>query len=49
MLCMLFSSPAFTPSYYISEPDSYEYGLALISELGIDTPGGKAVFEDTWN
>ena len=44
---MLFSSPVFTPSYYVTEPDSFDYGLNLISQLGVHTPAGKAVFENT--
>ena len=30
VLVMLFSSPVFTPSYYVTEPDSFDYGLDLI-------------------
>lgn len=44
---MLFSSPVFTPSYYVTEPDSYEYDLKLINDLGPHTPAGKSIFENT--
>lgn len=44
---MLFSSPVFTPSYYVTEPDSFDYGLTLINDLGPDTSAGKSIFEHT--
>ena len=47
VLVMLFSSPVFTPSYYVTEPDSFDYGLNLISTLGANTPAGLAVFNNT--
>lgn len=47
VLAMLFTVPIFTVGTYIGEPNSYDYGLALVHHLGPDTPGGKAVFENT--
>lgn len=44
---MLFSSPVFTPSYYVTEPDSFTYDLTLINDLGPNTPAGKSIFENT--
>jgi len=46
VLVMLFSQPLFAVSTYITEPDSYRYGLSLCKELGPLTPAGKQVFED---
>ena len=47
VLVMLFSSPVFTPSYYVTEPDSFAYDLTLINDLGPNTPAGKSIFENT--
>ena len=48
VLAMLFSVPGFTVSTYLTEPNSFDYGLKLIKELGPTTKGGKAVFESVW-
>lgn len=47
VLAMLFSVPLFTPTTYIEEPNSYDYGLSLIYQLGPETEAGRKVFDDT--
>lgn len=42
---MLFTSPVFTVSTWLEEPDSYNYGLDLIREVGPRTEAGKETFE----
>jgi hypothetical protein len=44
---MLFSVPLFTVTTYVEEPNSYNYGLSLIRELGAETEAGKLAFWDT--
>lgn len=46
VLVMLFSQPAFAVSTYITEPDSYRFGLQLCEALGPLTPAGTQVFMD---
>lgn len=40
VLIMLFSQPIFSVSTYMTEPNSYDYGLNLIQTLGPNTLGG---------
>ena len=40
VLAMLFSVPLFTVTTYVEEPNSYNYGLSLIRELGPETDAG---------
>lgn len=47
VLAMLFSVPLFTPTTYIEEPNSFDYGLSLIFTLGPNTRAGQQVFNDT--
>ena len=47
VLAMLFSVPLFTATTYITEPNSFDYGLSLIYELGPYTKAGHDVFNDT--
>lgn len=47
VLAMLFSVPFFTVNTYVIEPNSYDYGLSLVRELGPETEQGKSVFLDT--
>jgi len=47
VLAMLFSVPLFTPTTYIEEPNSYDFGLSLIYQIGPETEAGKKVFDDT--
>ena len=48
VLAMLFSVPVFTVSTYLTEPNSFDYGLLLLKEIGPTTAGGKALFENVW-
>ena len=41
---MLFTSPVFTVSTWLEEPDSYNYGMELIREVGPRTLAGKDIF-----
>ena len=41
VLAMLFSVPLFTVSTYVTEPNSYDFGLSLIRDLGPETEAGK--------
>jgi hypothetical protein len=47
VLAMLFSVPLFTPTTYIEEPNSYDYGLSLIFLYGPETDIGQKIFNDT--
>lgn len=47
VLAMLFSVPLFTPTTYIDEPNSYDFGLSLVFALGPNTEAGQRVFNDT--
>ena len=47
VLTMLFSVPFFYVTSYITEPNSHNFGLSLIHELGPSTEGGRIVFQDT--
>lgn len=47
VLAMLFSVPVFSVSTYLSEPNSFSYGLTLIKELGPENDGGRQAFNDT--
>jgi hypothetical protein len=40
VLAMLFSVPLFNPTTYIDEPNSYDFGLSLIYELGPESAAG---------
>ena len=42
---MLFTSPVFTVSTYLEEPDSFNYGMDLIREVGPRTKAGKEIFD----
>jgi hypothetical protein len=44
VLIMLFSQPLFAVSTYMQEPNSYDYGLILIKELGPTKEGGILAF-----
>lgn len=44
---MLFSVPLFTPTTYIDEPNSFDFGLSLVYKLGPETMAGQRVFNDT--
>jgi len=41
---MLFTSPIFSVSSYLEEPNSYDYGLDLVKTIGPRTEGGKELF-----
>jgi len=41
---MLFTSPVFSVNSYMEEPNSYNYGLDLLSVIGPRTDGGKELF-----
>ena len=41
---MLFTSPIFTVSTWLEEPDSYNYGMDLIREVGLRTQAGNDTF-----
>lgn len=45
VLAMLFSQPIFSVSTYMQQPNSFDYGLNLIQQLGPETKGGKAAFQ----
>ena len=47
VLAMLFSVPIFSVSTYLTEPNSFSYGLTLIKALGPETRGGRLAFNDT--
>ena len=47
VLTMLFSVPAFTVSNFIDEPNSQDYGLDLIRQLGPNTTAGHIAFNET--
>lgn len=44
VLVMLFTSPVFTVTTYLEEPDSYNYGLDLLNNVGPRTEAGKELF-----
>lgn len=44
---MLFSVPLFTVTNFLDEPNSYDFGLSLIFELGTDTTAGRQALNDT--
>ena len=44
VLVMLFTSPIFSVSTYLEEPNSYNYGLDMIHIIGPRTTAGKAMF-----
>lgn len=44
VLVMLFTSPVFSVNSYMEEPNSYNYGLDLLSVIGPRTDGGKELF-----
>lgn len=41
---MLFTSPVFTVSTWLEEPDSYNYGLDLIRKIGPRSEAGEKLF-----
>jgi hypothetical protein len=43
---MLFTSPVFTVSTYLEEPDTYNYGLDLLKEVGPRTHAAKDIFQN---
>lgn len=47
VLAMLFSVPVFTVSTYLEEPNSFQYGLSLIYDLGPETEAAKEIFANT--
>ena len=44
VLVMLFTSPIYSVSSYLEEPNSYDYGLDLVKTIGPRTEGGKELF-----
>jgi len=46
VLALLFSSPVFTVTNYVVEPNSYDYGLDLVKLLGVRTEAGTKLFYD---
>ena len=44
VLVMLFTSPIFSVSTYLEEPNSYNYGLDMINIIGPRTTAGKEMF-----
>tara|TARA_B110000285_G_C15097134_1_gene602727 strand:- start:1743 stop:1967 length:225 start_codon:yes stop_codon:yes gene_type:complete len=44
VLVMLFTSPIFTTATYLEEPNTYNFGLDLLHELGPRTEAGKEIF-----
>lgn len=40
VLAMLFSVPLFTPTTYIEEPNSFDFGLSMVYLLGPETIAG---------
>ena len=44
VLVMLFTSPIFTVATYLEEPNTYNYGLDLLHEIGPNTEVGKEIF-----
>lgn len=44
VLIMLFTSPVFTVSTWLEEPNSYNFGLDLLKAIGPRTEGGDKVF-----
>mgnify|MGYP006180810489 CR=1 FL=1 len=43
---MLFTSPVFTVSTWLEEPDSYNYGLDLIKNVGPRSEAGIKLFDE---
>lgn len=43
---MLFTSPVFSVNSYMEEPNSYNYGLDLLSDIGPRTDAGKLLFDN---
>ena len=46
VLVMLFTSPIFSVSTYLEEPDSYNYGLEMIRIVGPRSDAGKAMWKN---
>ena len=46
VLVMLFTSPFFTVTTYLEEPNSYNYSLELLKVLGPRSEGGIKLFND---
>lgn len=46
VLVMLFTSPVFSVSTYLEEPDSYNYGLDLLHKIGPRTVAGGELFDN---
>jgi hypothetical protein len=46
VLVMLFTSPIFSVSSYLEEPNSYDYGLEMIKNVGPRSESGKEMFEN---
>ena len=46
VLVMLFTSPIFSVSTYLEEPNSYNYGLEMIKIVGPRTDAGKAMWDN---
>lgn len=44
VLVMLFTSPIFSVSTYLEEPNSYNYGLEMIKIVGPRSPAGEEMF-----
>lgn len=42
---MLFTSPVFTVTTYLQEPDSYNYGLDMLHVIGPNNQAGKELFD----
>ena len=46
VLVMLFTSPVFTTSNYLEEPNTFNYGLDLLRDLDPRTEVGKELFNN---
>ena len=46
VLVMLFTSPFFTVTTYLEEPNSYNYGLELVKRLGPRSKAGIEMFNE---
>jgi len=46
VLAMIFTSPFFTVTNYVVEPNTYNYGLDLLEFIGPRTEAGKVLFNN---
>lgn len=46
VLVMLFTSPFFTVTTYLEEPNSYNYGLELLKYIGPRSIAGEELFKE---